>query len=183
MQAPKVVTSVLAASTAGRMCSGTARAVQALAFLVLAHGLAACPDSSAERRIELTFAPNELPLEIDATCAAACAASATLRIGYPDDFYAEHEEIAFTAYRVDYDFGRDLDGIPFHAHPIDLSLLPGETKTLRVTFAGDRQRAFIAEHGAGLEDRLRGRAMLQLAGYDWNDEQVFVEIEANLVVD
>lgn len=150
--------------------SGRVRALLALS------GLAACNDASSDDRITLELAGSDA-VELQFGCAAACPeASVALVLNYPESTgWHEADTIQLLQYRVDYQIAGSKLELPYYAEPLSLVIKPDELRPLTLMAAGDAQRAKL-EDALG-SARASGRASLQLAGYDWDNRQVFVEVD------
>ena len=138
-----------------------------------ASWLLACNDPSGTDRLQLQLSSMASPAEIGTGCAEACErAVLAVQLSYPDEMYAPRETIELLQYRIDFALGSQLAGMPYFAGPLSLVMAPGQTQELKLTAAGAAQRAYVESVGG--QTPLSGQAKLTLAGYDWDDRQVFL---------
>ena len=139
-----------------------------------------CGSDSAAERLVLALGDGGGVLLVDTTCEATCGGDdqIAVRIDYPDRQYVDDEVIELTQYRVDYDVRLVPGDIQYFAGMLGVSLAPGSGTTVTLTVAGTEQRKYVREH---IDDEIvAGTATLMLAGYDWDNAQVFVEREFDI---
>jgi hypothetical protein len=141
-----------------------------------------CDTTATEDQMVLTFAPYSTPVTVDVKCEnGGCSGEERIsaKVAFdPDTYVPEGTRVEFEQYRVEYDLADVEDEVPYFANPLDLVVLPEETTAFYVYAAGQTQRDFVRE-AVGLET-VRGTALLTLAGYDNQDEQVFLEKEFDI---
>lgn len=109
-------------------------------------------------------------------CAQDCPRALVLfSIDYPQASYNPADTLQLLQYRIDYDLTGSSQKLPYYAEPLSVVIKPGETKELALPAAGDAQRDRLSTTFAGKSTR--AKASLQLAGYDWDNEQIFVKTE------
>ena len=145
---------------------------------VLALGFAGGCDSDAVEdtlRVRLDLGQ---PLTVDTFCEGGCAGAdeLTVRIEYPDypaELQPRDEWVDFEQFRIDYALSTLDDEVPFFAGTSSVTVAPGDQASFSVTVAGSPQRAFVYDAIGG--ELAAGHATLTLAGYDWDNNQVFIE--------
>jgi hypothetical protein len=146
----------------------------AVALISLLWG---CDTGTLEDRLVLTFAPYSTPVNVDTDCGnGGCGGQERIAatLGFDRDSYvAEDTRVQFEQYRVEYDLPDIEPDVPYFASPLDLVVTPAETTTFYFYAAGQTQRDFVREAAGG--EPAQGTARLTLAGYDDQDEQVFLE--------
>ena len=134
--------------------------------------LAGCSDPSSDGRVTVVIDNDSQPL-LQTQCGSSCQSTTlALQLDYPTGSYTERDTIELLQYRVDYDLTDQTLEIPYYAEPLAVVVKPGDTRALTLTVAGRAQRKVLEQALAGAT--ASGSATLQLAGYDWNDRQVFI---------
>jgi hypothetical protein len=148
---------------------------RALQIATLACVTAACTDPLSEDRLEVEVDSIKAPV-VRFACAAGCPASTvTLAIEYPVASYNPEDTLQLLQYRIDYDVTGSKLELPYYAEPMSLVIKPGDQKELMLTAAGQAQRDSLeAKLGSSTAS---GKASIQLAGYDWDNQQVFIHAD------
>ena len=95
-----------------------------------------------------------------------------MEISYAKETYPEHDTIELLQYRVEFSLDSALGDVPYYAGPLALVIAPDDSQELKLTAAGDAQRAHVAQTSG--EKTVSGEATVTLAGSDWDDRQVLV---------
>jgi hypothetical protein len=133
----------------------------------------ACDDTSSSGRLELHMGADTAPLKIQTGCAEECERPVVaVEIRYPKETYPELDTIELLQYRVEFSLDSGLGDVPYYAGPLALMIAPDDSQELKLTAAGDAQRELV-EQTFG-QKAVSGEAKVTLAGYDWEDRQVFV---------
>ena len=148
---------------------------RALQIATLACVTAACSESLSEDRLEVEVDSTEATV-VRFECAASCTASTvTLTINYPLASYNPDDTLQLLQYRIDYDVSGSKLTLPYYAEPMSLVIKPGDDKEVTLTAAGQAQRDRLeAKLGASTGS---AKASIQLAGYDWDNQQVFIHAD------
>lgn len=110
---------------------------------------------------------------VDLSC-ESCQTSISVNVFFdPDAYVADEDEVVLEQYRVDYDLEALDDAPPFLAGVLEQHVRPDDDASFVINVAGSAQREHVREQSEG--DDVEGRATLTLAGYDSDDQQVFVE--------
>jgi hypothetical protein len=136
-----------------------------------------CSSSATEDLMKVTFAPYSTPVTVDTSCENSGCADwnrVAVTVEFDSDSYvAEDTQVDLEQYRIEYDLSDIEDEVPYFASPLEVSVVPDETTTFYVYVAGQTQRDFVRKAAGGKP--VHGLALLTLAGYDQQDEQVFLE--------
>ena len=145
---------------------------RALQVATLACVTAACSDPLSEDRLDVELDDTEA-IVVRFDCSSGCAyPSLKLGISYPPASYNPEDTLQLLQYRIDYDLTGSTQELPYYAEPMSLVIKPGDQKELMLTAAGPAQRDWLkAKLGASSGS---AKASLQLAGYDWDNHQVFL---------
>ena len=147
----------------------------ALTSLFVFSAFAACSDPSSAGRLELSLENAETAVVIDTGCAAACdRVPLGLSVMYPMETFPPQDTIDLLQYKIEYDLGDRVSAVPYFAGTTTLALKPGDTEPLQLTAAGAAQRSAVERAQGGQE--ITGNATVTVAGYDWDDRQVFVSL-------
>jgi hypothetical protein len=148
---------------------------RALQAATLACVTAACSDSLSEDRLDVALESSEAIL-IRFDCAASCPdPTLMLTIDYPQASYNPADTLQLLQYRVDYDVTGSKLELPYYAESLSLVIKPGDQKALSLKAAGQAQRDKLrAKLGSSSGS---ARASLQIAGYDWDNQQVFIHTD------
>lgn len=143
----------------------------------LAAALGGCDPVPIEERLEVRVLGDQ-PTVIDVSCGADRCLShgATLGIEYGET-YDPDEYVEFEQYRVDFelDSGEDL---PFFAARHSFELRPGEGTMRTFILAGPAQLEAVAPDA--FDRPVTGRATIALAGYAYDNAQVFVYADVDI---
>lgn len=149
------------------------------AALVCAFG---CGAPSIGDDLTLTVDATTSALRIDTKCGSSCGGdtvvTATISYDNPNMTRPQSDAVEFWQYKVAYSLGGVQD-VPFFAGDIrknDIKLEPGGSASLTLQLAGSAQRDAVRK-AAG---KASGTATLELAGYDFDNRQIFVDAEFNV---
>jgi hypothetical protein len=136
-----------------------------------------CSDDPVGGDLTVTATPGELT--VDDVCIPSCAGgdSVTVNVAYAAAKTAQQGSVQLSQYRVDYALP-GVSGVPFFAGPTEYNLEPGKGQSADLLVVGEAQRAFVDQATGG--QSLTGTATLELAGYDFDNRQVFVSTTFNV---
>ena len=149
------------------------RAIIILSFIAAAG----CDATAADERVTVTPTAVGTATTIQTTCGDACEQDGVLDLdlAYADDYFPQDEVVELLQYRVDY----YLDGfdtrVPYFAGRMQLKLEPGAETSVSLPIAGAAQRALVRQNAG--KRTIYGTAEITLAGYDWDNKQVYLEFE------
>ena len=148
------------------------RAPKAVAITWL---FSACSDPGSSDRLTVELASLN-PIVVRFDCATQCPKSTVaLTIDYPGAAYNPADTLQLLQYRVDYDLDDVGVQVPYYAEPLSLVVKPNEMQDVMLLAAGDAQRARLARELDATS--AIGDARLQLAGFDWDNRHVFIDLD------
>ena len=134
----------------------------------------ACKGRALEEDLRMSIAGEEQAVSVDLSC-EACAAEVVVDAYFdPDAYLNPDDEVVLEQFRVDYAL-EGVDDVPYLAGVLEQHVRPDDDASFTVLLAGSAQREHVGSESP--DDDVEGRATLTLAGYDSDDEQVFVEQE------
>jgi hypothetical protein len=144
-------------------------ALLALSPVVLAAG---CDDTVDGDLSATTSAGGELV--IDDVCSPSCGGSDSLdvQVSYAAEKTPQQGDVQLAEYRVDFTLPGVTGTVPFYAGTTTYALSPGKQATQTLLVVGTTQRQFV-QQAIGSQS-VAGTAKLTLAGYDFDNRQVFV---------
>jgi hypothetical protein len=145
--------------------------------VVLAAG---CGSPSVADDLTLGVEPGSGELQVDSVCKPVCggADSASIHIAYSGTTRPATDTVDFKQYRVDYTLHGVNGTVPYFAGLLAIPLAPGADEMQTLQLVGSAQRKFVADATDG--QPVSGSAKLELAGYDFDNRQVFISSEFNV---
>jgi hypothetical protein len=132
-----------------------------------------CEGRSLEDDLRMTVTGDAAPVVVDLAC-DGCGTWVEVEVYFdPDAYVAEDDEVVIEQYRIDYELDRVDEQPPFLAGQTEQHVWADDRASFLLSLAGSAQIEHVREHSGG--DAVEGRATLTVAGYDDQDEQVFVE--------
>lgn len=133
---------------------------------------ASCSVSAAGPLSLTAKLPSGDSLQIDERCVPACAGDEKVEVvvKHTTSGAVQHVDVDLVQYRVDY----AVDGVtvPFYGGKIGLPVAPGQERVMSLVVVGAAQRSAVWQAAASAP--VTGSATLTIAGYDGNNEQIFL---------
>jgi hypothetical protein len=148
-------------------------AIAAALACVPALLLAGCNDDAVDGDLTATTSAGG-ELVIDDVCTPSCVGNDSLevQVAYASSKIPQQGDVQLVQYRVDFTLPGLSGTVPFYAGQTSFALSPGKSQSESLLVAGTTQRQFVQLAAGGRA--VSGTAKLTLAGYDFDNRQVFV---------